>query len=100
MKYFLPLYLLGYFCAAFFWRSFIVWKRIGFNPVVFKRSDDAHDFTGRTFKLLFVLIVGVVLVYSFWPIVYVYFMPIEWLEYSWLRWLGISLLLSSLLWTV
>jgi protein-S-isoprenylcysteine O-methyltransferase Ste14 len=27
-------------------------------------------------------------------------MPIEWLEYSWLRWLGISLLLLSLVWTV
>src|SRR5688572_12695128 len=100
LKYFLPLYLLAYFCAAFFWRSFMVWKRTGVNPVVFKGADDAHDFIGRIFKLLFAIIVGVVLVYSFWPSVYVYLMPIEWLERSWLRWTGVFLLLLSLVWTV
>jgi protein-S-isoprenylcysteine O-methyltransferase Ste14 len=100
LKYFLPLYLLAYFCAAFFWRSFMVWKRTGVNPVVFKGSDDAHDFIGRIFKLLFAIIVGVVLVYSFRPSVYLYLMPIEWLEYSWLRWTGVLLLLLSLVWTV
>jgi protein-S-isoprenylcysteine O-methyltransferase Ste14 len=100
LKYFLPLYLFAYFCAAFFWRSFMVWKRTGVNPIVFKGSDDAHDFIGRIFKLLFALIVGVVLVYSFWSSVYVYLMPIEWLEYSWLRLTGIVLLLLSLVWTV
>ena len=78
----------------------MVWKRTGVNPVVFKGSDDAHDFIGRIFKFLFALIVALVLVYSFWPSVYRYLMPIEWLEYSWLRWLGISLLLLSLGWTV
>jgi protein-S-isoprenylcysteine O-methyltransferase Ste14 len=100
LKYFLPLYLFAYFCAAFFWRSFMVWKKTGVNPVVFKGSDDAHDFIGRIFKLLFAVIVAVVFVYSFWPTVYLYLMPIDWLEYSWLRWLGISLLLLSLVWTV
>jgi protein-S-isoprenylcysteine O-methyltransferase Ste14 len=100
LKYFLPVYLFAYFCAAFFWRSFVVWKRTGVNPIVFKGSDDAHNFIGRIFKLLFALIVGVVLVYSFWSSVYVYLMPIEWLEYSWLRLTGIVLLLSSLVWTV
>ena len=100
LKHFLPLYLFAYFCAAFFWRSFMVWKRTGVNPIVFKGSDDAHDFIGRIFKLLFALIVAVVLVYSFWSSVYVYLMPIEWLEYSWLRLIGIVLLLSSLVWTV
>src|SRR4026208_1072704 len=100
LKYFLPVYLIAYFCAAFFWRSFIVWKRTGVNPIVFKGSDDAHDFIGRIFKLLFGLIVGVVIVYSFWSSVYVYLMPIEWFEYAGLRLTGIVLLLSSLAWTV
>jgi protein-S-isoprenylcysteine O-methyltransferase Ste14 len=100
LKYFLPLYLFAYFCAAFFWRSFMVWKRTGVNPVVFKGSDDAHDFIRRIFKLLFALIIAVVLVYSFWPSVYVYLMPIDWLERSWLRWTGVLLLLLSLVWTV
>jgi hypothetical protein len=71
LKYFLPLYLFAYFCAAFFWRSFMVWKKTGVNPVVFKGSDVAHDFIGRIFKLLFALVIGVVLVFSFWSSVYV-----------------------------
>lgn len=28
----LPLYLVAYFGAAFFWRSFIGWKKTGINP--------------------------------------------------------------------
>lgn len=78
----------------------MVWKKTGVNPVVFKGSDDAHDFIGRIFKLLFAIIVGVVCVYSFRPSVYLYLMPIDWLEYSWLRWMGVSFLLLSLVWTV
>jgi protein-S-isoprenylcysteine O-methyltransferase Ste14 len=100
LKYFLPLYLLAYFGAAFFWRSFMVWKKTGVNPVVFKGSDDAQDYIGRLFKFLFALIVAVVLVYSFWPSVYLYSMPIEWLERSWMKWVGVALLLLSLVWTV
>lgn len=100
LKYFLPLYLFAYFCAAFFWRTFIVWKKTGVNPVVFRGSDDAHDFIGRIFKFLFALIVAVVLTYSFWHPLYRYSVPIEWLGHAWLRWLGVALLLLSLVWTV
>ena len=100
LKYFLPLYLLVYFIAAFFWRSFMVWKRTGINPVVFKGTDDAHDFIGRVFKLLFALIVAVVLAYSVWPEVYRYAAPINWLEHTWLKWTGVVLLLISIVWTV
>src|SRR5512138_1755087 len=100
LKYFLPAYLFAYFCAAFFWRSFIVWKKTRVNPVVFKGSDDVHDFIGQIFKLLFALVVTVVLSYSFWPGLYRYSVPIEWLEHAWLKWVGVALLLASLGWTV
>ena len=100
LRYFLPLYLLAYLVAAFFWRSFIVWKKTSINPVVFKGTDNAHDFIGRAFKLLFVLIVIVVLAFSFWPGLYHYAVPIEWLEHARLKWLGVAFLILSLLWTV
>jgi len=100
LRYFLPLYLIAYFAAAFFWRSFIVWKRTGINPVVFKQADSAHDLIGRVFKILFAAIVIVVLVYSFWPSAYQYFVPIVLLERSWLTWSGVVLLLLSFIWTV
>src|SRR5687767_5871133 len=100
LKYFLPAYLIAYVLAAFVWRSYTVWKRTGVNPVVFKRSDDAHDFIGRVFILLFALIAAVVLAYSSSPELYRYSVPIEWLDHTWLKWVGIALLLLSLLWTV
>lgn len=100
LKYFLPVYLFAYFCAAFFCRSLIVWKKTGVNPVVFKGSDNAHDFIGRVFKLLFVLVVTVVLVYAFSPGLYRYAVPIEWVEHAWAKWLGVALMLASLGWTV
>jgi len=100
LKHFLPTYLIAYVLAAFLWRSYMVWKRTGVNPVVFKGSDDAHDFIGRIFKLLFALVAGVVLAYSLWPELYRYSVPIEWLDHTWLKWVGMALLLLSLFWTV
>jgi protein-S-isoprenylcysteine O-methyltransferase Ste14 len=100
LKYFLPLYLVAYFGAAFFWRSFMVWKRTGVNPIVFKGSDNAHDFIGQVFKLLFALVVAVVLAYAFWPELYLYLGPVGWLDHKSLKWAGVALLLGSLVWTV
>lgn len=100
MKYFLPLYLFVYLATAFVWRSFVVWKRTGINPLVFKGTDSAHDYVGRVFKLLFALIVTVVLVYSFWPNGYSRFMPIEWLERTWITTVGTILLVLSFVWTL
>ncbi len=100
LKYFLPAYLAAYFFAAFFWRSYAVWKRTDVNPVVFKGSDDAHDFIGRVFKLLFAAVVVVVAGYSTSTAIYQYLTPISWLERPWLRAAGVVLLLASLAWTV
>jgi protein-S-isoprenylcysteine O-methyltransferase Ste14 len=100
LRHFLPAYLVVYFAAAFFWRSFIVWKRTGINPVTFKHADNAHDFIGRVFKIVFGLVVLVVLVYAFWPHGYQYLAPLTWLEHRWVLVIGISLLVLSLLWTL
>jgi|SRR5215217_2038985 len=100
LRYFLPIYLLAYIIAAFFWRSYEVWKKTGVNPVVFKGSDSAHDFVGRVFKALFAVIVAVVVIYAFIPSAYQYVMPINWLERTWIKLNGIVLLLVSLVWTI
>ena len=100
LRYFLPIYLLAYVSVAFLWRSFVVWKRTGVNPVVFKGSDSAHDFIGRIFKVLFALIVAVVAIYAFVPGAYQYLMPIPWFEQTWIKSTGIVLLLLSLAWTI
>ena len=100
LRYFLPIYLVVYFTVAFFWRSYLVWKRTGTNPVVFKGSDDAHDFIGRIFKLLLAMVVVVAVLYSFLPQLYQYLMPIAWLEQRWIMTTGVVLLIASLAWTV
>jgi len=99
-RYFLPTYLLVYVTVAFVWRSYVVWKKTRTNPVVFKRSDNAHDFIGRVFTLLFAVVVVVVLVHSFLPGAYQYLLPIPWLERSWISWTGVILLIASLVWLV
>jgi protein-S-isoprenylcysteine O-methyltransferase Ste14 len=100
LRYFLPLYLAAYFFAAFFWRSYAVWKRTGVNPLVFKGSDSAHDYIGRVFKLLFAAVVAAVVAYSTSERLYLYLTPVCWLERGWLRAAGVVLLLTSLAWTV
>ncbi len=99
-RYFLPIYLVVYFIAAFFWRSYVVWKSTGINPVVFKGSDDAHDFIGRVFKLLLALVVVIVCVHSFLPNASHYLLPVPWLERPWAKLTGTILLIASLVWTV
>src|SRR5215207_7619796 len=98
-RYFLLVYLFVYVLVAFVWRSYIVSKHTGINPVTFKGTDTAHDFIGRVFKLVFVIVVLVVFVYSFSPVAYTYTLPIQWLENRWLRLIGVLLLLLSLVWT-
>jgi len=100
LKYFLPAYLAAYFFAAFFWRSFVVWKRTGVNPLVFKGADNAHGYIGRVFKLLFAAVVAAVVLYSASERLYQYLTPIAWLERGWLRAAGGALLLVSLVWTI
>jgi protein-S-isoprenylcysteine O-methyltransferase Ste14 len=100
LKYFLPAYLAAYFFAAFFWRSFVVWKRTGVNPLVFRGTDNAHDYIGRVFKLLFAAVVAAVVAYSTSGRLYQYLTPITWLERLWLQGAGVVLLLASLAWTV
>ena len=100
MRYFLPIYLLLYVIAAFVWRSYVVWKKTGINPVVFKGTDSAHDFIGTVSKLIFAALLLVVLVYSFLPGAYQYLMPVSWLQHPWIKLTGIVLLIASLVWIV
>lgn len=99
-RYFLLLYLFAYVMAAFVWRSYLVWKNTGINPIVFKGSDSAHDFIGRVFTALFAVIVLVVVVYAFIPNAYQYLMPIHYLEHTTIQLTGFILLLVSFVWTI
>ncbi len=96
---FLPVYFVFYFAVAFLWRSYLVWKRTGVNPVVFSRTDNAHDLIGWIFKLVFAATAGAVLVYALAGRSYSYLAPIDWLERPVLKVIGLLLLLPSFVWT-
>jgi protein-S-isoprenylcysteine O-methyltransferase Ste14 len=96
LRYILPVYLAIYVVTAFFWRSYVVWKKTGINPFVLGKSDSAHDFIGKVFGLALALSAAAVILYSSLPRLYQYLMPIGWLEYPAIKLAGLVLLLLSL----
>lgn len=100
MRYFLFAYLLIYFTIAFVIPTYRVWKRTGVNPVTFSGAHNAHDYIGKLFKIVMVGLLGVVLIYTFFPNIYSFLIPVFWLEYPFIRFIGMILMLLSLGWTV
>jgi len=64
LRYFLPIYLIVYFAAAFFWRSYLVWKRTGINPYKLGKTGNAHDFIGMLFRFSLAAIALVIMLFS------------------------------------
>lgn len=100
LRYLLPVYLLAYLGVAFFWRSFLVWKRAGVNPYVLGKSDNAHDYVGMLFRLTMVAIVIVIILHTLSSNAYAYLAPILWLDHLILQSTGLFLLSVSLIWTM
>lgn len=100
LRYLLPGYLIAYLGLAFFWLSFLVWKRTGVNPYVLGKTDNAHDFVGMLFRMTIAAIVGVVILFAVSSTAYEYLTPIVWLERAMLKFAGLSLLAVSLIWTL
>jgi protein-S-isoprenylcysteine O-methyltransferase Ste14 len=95
----LPVYLTVYFAVAFVWRSVAVYRTTGINPYVLGGSDNAYDYIGATFRLTFLAVVGVIILFSAFSPFYDYAAPIRWLEHDFIRWFGLALLVASLVWT-
>lgn len=52
---FLLIYFVVYLGIAFVWRSVVVYRSTGINPVRLPSTDDAHGYVGRMFKRLLVV---------------------------------------------
>src|SRR5210317_1460959 len=96
---FLPLATLLYIFLVFVLRSVILWKQTGINPFVFGNSDKAHDYVGRVYKLMVLFTWISICIYTFFPGWYQYLMPINYIEYDWLKISGVLLLIISFIWT-
>ena len=95
----LPVYLVVYFAVAFVWRSVAVYRTTGINPYVLGGSDNAYDYIGVVFRLTFLAVAGVIILFSAFSGFYDYAAPIVWLESDFVRWFGLVLLVASLVWT-
>lgn len=60
-------FFLLYFGLTFVWRSVLVYRKTGINPLVLGQGDDAYGYVGRAFKLNIMLIAAFVLIRTFWP---------------------------------
>ncbi len=97
LKYILPVYLIVFYGAAVFWRSFQLWKRTGINPLVLDKGNSVQCFAGRVYRLIsgiIPLIVAIYLISDHW---YQCLIPIAWLEQITLKITGLVLLTLALM---
>jgi protein-S-isoprenylcysteine O-methyltransferase Ste14 len=100
IKIILPIYFIIYFGIAFVLKSLIVAKRIGKNPLVLPKDDSAYGLIGLYFKLTLIAMFVYVLAFAFFPAWHDYFLQIKQLDNSTIKYIGLTLLLIALLWTV
>lgn len=100
IRFFLPIYFVAYFGIAFVLKSIIVAKRIGKNPFVIPKDDSAYGLIGFYFKLTLIGMYIYTNAYAFFPEWHKAFLPIEQLNWDYLKVLGFVLLGISLAWTV
>lgn len=100
LGYLLCAYLVIYFAAAMFWRSYQAWRKTGINPYVLGSGDNVYDFVGFLFRLTLLACFLSPLFYAFWPAAYAILTPIVWLEALPYKILGVLLLLISLVWVL
>ena len=91
-------YFVAFFTLAFAWRSLLVYRRTGINPLVLPSSADAYGYVARSFKLVIAIIAMVVSILAFSPGLHGWLGPYLPLQSSRVAWIGWALLLSSFAW--
>lgn len=96
----LPIYFIIYFGVAFVLKSVVVARRIGKNPLVLPKDDSAYGLIGRYFKLTLITMFIYVISFALFPNWHDNFLPIKELNIEVTKYIGLAVLLSSLVWTV
>lgn len=96
----LPIFTVVFLLQVFVIRSLVQWKKTGKNPFVFSRTDSAHDYAGKIYKLMVIGTWVSIAMFSFFPNYYKYLMPLWYLDYEWLRITGCVLAVLAFIWIV
>ena len=97
---FLPAFSLVFILQVFVIRSVILWKKTGVNPFVFGKTENAHDYIGRVYKVMTVGTWIAIGSYSFLPDTYQYLMPMWYLESAIVQQVGVGLLVFAFIWII
>jgi protein-S-isoprenylcysteine O-methyltransferase Ste14 len=100
IKYFTAFFFVTYFVCVFVWPSVRTYQLTGINPLNFGKSDNAHDFIGRWFKVLIAAMAVTILVNCTSKEVYSFLLPADFLITPYVQSAGILLSIASLIWTV
>jgi protein-S-isoprenylcysteine O-methyltransferase Ste14 len=89
LKYYLPVFVLGFIVLVFVVPSIRVYKQTGVNPFRFKtNTNQTHDFVGATMKVFILLIIVAVVISSFFSNAYPFLTPFTYLETTTLKLIG------------
>ena len=99
-KYFLLAYYLVFFVFAMVLPTYQVWKNTGVNPYKLGKSDSAHDYIGRLFRITLIACAVVVVTFVFFPAVYGQLLPVPFLSNSVIVGFGSIFLLCALIWVL
>jgi protein-S-isoprenylcysteine O-methyltransferase Ste14 len=91
-------YFIFYFFLAFVWRSFLVYRRTGKNPLVLPAEDNAYGYVGRAFKVVIAAVAAVVTLNAAMPQASAWLGLLTFLQVQALYLAGWALLFTSLAW--
>ncbi|HVG04079.1 MAG TPA: methyltransferase [Burkholderiaceae bacterium] len=94
----LLIYYFVVFIVAFVFRSLLVYRSTGINPLVLPSSEDAYGYVGRAFKVVIAGIAAVIIALAIWPEAQVYFGRWNALGARAVAFAGWALLIASLVW--
>jgi protein-S-isoprenylcysteine O-methyltransferase Ste14 len=98
-KYFTTVFFICYLLVVFVWPSIRTYRQTKITPLTFGTSDNAHDFIGRSFKVLLIAILLTIGTYWINGNFYQYLLPATFLANPVIQWSGMVLCSLSLIWT-
>jgi len=96
----LPIFTLIYLLQVFVIQSWIQWKKTGIKPYVFGNTDSPHDYCGKVYRFMVIGTWVSIALYSFFPNLYKYVLPVWYLEFGWVQHTGFALALVSFAWII
>ena len=93
-------YAVVYLVLVFILPSYRVYRATGKNPYVFGRSDSAHDYAGQQMRIMTIVTLMGIAVWSYFHDWYNVLVPLRWLETETGSATGAVLLVMSLTWII